>query len=91
VSPIIGGKTIKGPADRMMASLGMEATAAGVARAYADFMDVLVIDEEDAGLAAEVQATGVHPVVAQTIMRGPQEKRDLAKTLLDAASRSEGS
>jgi LPPG:FO 2-phospho-L-lactate transferase len=89
VSPIIGGKTIKGPADRMMASLGMEATAAGVARAYADFMDVLVIDEEDAGLKDEVAATGVRPVVAQTIMRGSQEKRDLAKTLLDAASRSD--
>ena len=44
VSPIVGGKTIKGPADRMMASLGMTPTAAGVAEAYRDFLDVLVID-----------------------------------------------
>lgn len=86
VSPIIGGKTIKGPADRMMASLGMTPTAAGVAQAYADFLDVLVIDEEDASLAAEVEAAGVRPVVAQTIMRGPEEKRGLAEVVLSAVS-----
>jgi LPPG:FO 2-phospho-L-lactate transferase len=85
VSPIIGGKTIKGPADRMMASLGMMPTAAGVARAYADFLDVLVIDEQDRGLAAEVEAAGVRCIVAQTIMRGPAEKRALAEICLRAA------
>jgi LPPG:FO 2-phospho-L-lactate transferase len=84
VSPIIGGRTIKGPADRMMASLGMEPTAAGVARAYADFLDVLVIDEEDSALAAEVEAAGVRAVVTQTIMHGPPEKRALAATALEA-------
>lgn len=84
VSPIIDGKTIKGPADRMMASLGMTATAAGVAEAYADFLDVLVVDEEDAALAPAVEAAGVRAVVAQTIMRGPAEKRALAETVLGA-------
>jgi LPPG:FO 2-phospho-L-lactate transferase len=85
VSPIIGGKTVKGPADRMMASLGMIPTAVGVAEAYADFLDVLVIDEEDAKLAADVEAAGVRAVVAQTIMRGPVEKRALAQIVLEAA------
>jgi LPPG:FO 2-phospho-L-lactate transferase len=85
VSPIVGGKTIKGPADRMMASLGMTPTATGVAEAYADFLDVLVIDEEDAALLPAVEAAGVRAVVAQTIMRGPAEKRALAQTVLDAA------
>jgi LPPG:FO 2-phospho-L-lactate transferase len=84
VSPIVGGKTIKGPADRMMAALGMTPTAAGVAEVYADFLDVLVIDEEDRGLAAAVGAAGVRPVVAQTVMRGPAEKRSLAEAVLDA-------
>lgn len=84
VSPIIGGKTIKGPADRMMAALGMAPTAVGVAAAYADFLDVLVIDEEDRDLAAEVEAAGVRAVVAQTIMRGPAEKRALAQVVLGA-------
>jgi LPPG:FO 2-phospho-L-lactate transferase len=84
ISPIIGGKTIKGPADRMMAALGMTPTAAGVAQAYADFLDVLVIDEEDRDLAPEVEAAGVRAVVAQTIMRGPVEKRALAEVVLRA-------
>jgi len=84
ISPIVGGKTIKGPADRMMASLGMAPSAAGVARAYADFLEVLVIDEVDAGLASEVEAAGVRAVVAQTIMRGPSEKRALAEAVLGA-------
>jgi LPPG:FO 2-phospho-L-lactate transferase len=84
VSPIVGGRTIKGPADRMMASLGMTPTAAGVAGIYSDFLDVLVIDEQDRELAAAVEAAGVRPVVAQTIMRGPEEKRALAAAVLAA-------
>jgi LPPG:FO 2-phospho-L-lactate transferase len=84
VSPIIGGKTIKGPADRMMATLGMTPTCVGVAEAYADFLDVLVIDEEDRVLAPAVEAHGVRAIVAQTIMRGPAEKRALAEVTLDA-------
>jgi LPPG:FO 2-phospho-L-lactate transferase len=84
VSPIVGGKTIKGPADRMMASLGMTPTAAGVAQAYREFLDVLVIDEEDRDLAPTVEAAGVRAVVAQTIMRGPAEKRALAEVVLGA-------
>lgn len=84
VSPIIGGKTIKGPADRMMASLGMTPTAAGVAEAYCDVLDVLVIDEADHDLAPAIEAAGVRAVVAQTIMRGPVEKRALAEVVIAA-------
>ena len=84
ISPIVGGKTIKGPADRMMASLGMTPTAVGVAECYAGFLDVLVIDEEDRDLAPSVEAAGVRAVVAQTIMRGPAEKRALAEVTLGA-------
>ena len=84
VSPIIGGKTIKGPADRMMASLGMSPTCVGVAEAYADFLDVLVIDDEDRDQAAAVEGHGVRAIVAQTIMRGPAEKRALAEVTLGA-------
>ena len=84
ISPIVGGKTIKGPADRMMASLGMAPSAVGVAGTYADILDVLVIDEEDRSLAAEIEAAGVRPLVTQTIMHGPDEKRALAETVLRA-------
>lgn len=85
VSPIIGGKTVKGPADRMMAALGMTPSAAGVAEAYADFMDVLVIDEEDGDLAAAVEATGMRCVVAPTMMRDVETKRALAEMMIEAA------
>jgi LPPG:FO 2-phospho-L-lactate transferase len=85
VSPIIGGKTIKGPADRMMASLGMTPTCVGVAEAYADFLDVLVIDEEDRDQATAVESHGVRAIVEQTIMRGPAEKRALAEVCIAAS------
>lgn len=85
VSPIVGGATIKGPADRMMRGLGMEVSAVGVARAYADFLDVLVIDQQDADLAAGVEAEGVRAVVTDTIMRTLDVKRALAQVTLEQA------
>ncbi len=85
VSPIVGGRTLKGPADRMMASLGFEPGPAGVAAMYRDFLDVLVIDEQDRDQAAAVEATGVRAVVAQTVMRGIEEKEALARAVLAAA------
>jgi LPPG:FO 2-phospho-L-lactate transferase len=85
VSPIVGGATIKGPADRMMRGLGMEVSVVGVARAYADFLDVLVIDQQDADLAERVEAEGVGCVVADTIMRDLDVKRALAQLTLEQA------
>jgi LPPG:FO 2-phospho-L-lactate transferase len=84
VSPIVGGRALKGPADRMLASLGHEASAAGVARLYADFLDVLVLDREDAGLAPELESLGVRPVVTDTIMRDEATRRSLAEATLKA-------
>ena len=52
VSPIIAGKALKGPADRMLAELGHEASAVGVAEVWAPIAATLVVDEADAGLAA---------------------------------------
>jgi LPPG:FO 2-phospho-L-lactate transferase len=85
VSPIVGGATIKGPADRMMRGLGMEVSAVGVARAYADFLDALVLDEQDRALAGRVEETGVRAVVTDTIMRDLAAKERLARVVLDAA------
>lgn len=86
VSPIVGGATIKGPADRMMRGLGMEVSAVGVARAYADFLDVLVIDQQDDDLAAAVEREGVRAVVTDTIMRDLEVKRALAQVCLEQAN-----
>ena len=84
VSPIIAGKALKGPADRMLADLGHEASVVGVARLWAPYAATLVIDEADAALARAVAAAGVRPVVAPTIMTGPQEAAALARVVLDA-------
>ncbi len=85
VSPIVGGQALKGPADRMLASLGHEVSAVGVARLYADFLDMLVLDEQDAALAPEVEALGVRAYVTDTIMRDAASKRALAQATLRAA------
>ena len=85
VSPIVGGRALKGPADRMLASLGHEASALGVARLYADIADVFVLDTVDAPLADAVAGLGVRPVVADTIMSDDPSRARLAATVLEAA------
>ncbi len=85
VSPIVGGAPIKGPADKLMSGLGMEVSAAGVARCYRDFLDVMVIDEQDAHLLERVEDLGIPAIAANTIMRDATSKATLARTVLDAA------
>ncbi len=86
VSPIVAGAALKGPADRMLRSLGEEPSAVGVARLYRDFISKLVIDEADAALADTVAAMGVQPVVTQTIMSSPQAASALAQATVAAVS-----
>lgn len=84
VSPIVAGAALKGPADRIMAELGLEPTVVGVARLYAPFTGTLVIDEADADLAAAVEAEGVRCVVTPTVMHGVPEAASLAEAVLGA-------
>ena len=85
VSPIVAGRAIKGPADRMLAELGHEPSVAGVARMWAPFASSLVIDEADADLAGRVEAAGMAAVVGPTVMSGPAEAAALARLVLKAA------
>lgn len=85
VSGIIGGKALKGPADRMLASLGQEASALGVARGYAGVSDAFVLDTVDAELAPAVEALGVRAVVTDTIMTDDASRARLAREVLAAA------
>lgn len=82
VSPIVGNDAVRGPAGRIMASLGHEVSVVGVARAYREFSDVLVIDRQDEALVPEVSDVGLRPVVANTIMNSLQDRVDLARTVL---------
>jgi LPPG:FO 2-phospho-L-lactate transferase len=88
VSPIVGGDAVSGPAGRLMASAGLPVSAAGVARAYADWLDVLIFDERDHALAPEIERTGVRPVAAPTIMSSREAEADLARRVLDSLRRA---
>jgi LPPG:FO 2-phospho-L-lactate transferase len=85
VSGIVGGKALKGPADRMLASLGHEPTALGVARLYAGLADTFVLDTVDAGLAPAIEALGIRAVVVDTIMTDDASRARLASTILGVA------
>jgi LPPG:FO 2-phospho-L-lactate transferase len=80
VSPIVGGRAVKGPADRMLRRMAGGTTPAHVARCYAGLIDALVIDESDGGDA------GVRTVVTRTLMTDPAASRRLAETTLGAAA-----
>ena len=85
VSPIVGGAPIKGPADKLMRGLGLDVSAVGVARCYRDFLDVMVIDEQDAHLAPQIEDLGIPTVTTNTIMKDDASKAALARTVLEAA------
>jgi LPPG:FO 2-phospho-L-lactate transferase len=85
VSGIIGGKALKGPADRMLASLGHEPSALGVARGYAGLIDAFVLDPVDAADAPAIAALGIRTVVADTIMTDDASRARVAAAVLAAA------
>ncbi len=82
VSPIVGGKAIKGPADRLLASLGHEVSPVGIARIYQELVDTFVIDTVDASLEGAIEALGMQVVVCDTMMPGPDEAVRLAKEII---------
>jgi LPPG:FO 2-phospho-L-lactate transferase len=86
VSPIIGGRPVKGPADRLMGPLGIEVSCVGVARAYRDICATLVIDTADADAVPRIEALGVRAVVADTLMRDERIAAALARDTLAAVA-----
>jgi LPPG:FO 2-phospho-L-lactate transferase len=86
VSGIVGGKALKGPADRMLTSLGHEASALGVARVYADLATDFVLDTVDAALAEGIANLGLRTHVTDTIMIDDAARARLAVELLALAT-----
>ena len=84
VSPIVGGKALRGPADRMLAALGEEVSALGVARRYGGRVDAFVIDEADASLAPAIERLGLDAIVAPSVMSDDASREALARVVLDA-------
>jgi LPPG:FO 2-phospho-L-lactate transferase len=85
VSPIVGGAAVSGPAGILMAAQGFPVSIAGVARFYHDFLDLLVVDSEDATAAEELRKTGMRVHCTPTIMRKHEDRIALAKNTLEAA------
>ena len=83
ISPIVGGRAVSGPAGRLMAARGLPVSALGIAQGYAPWLDILIIDDEDASLAPSIEAAGARPVVASTLMTGRVEEMRLARRILE--------
>jgi LPPG:FO 2-phospho-L-lactate transferase len=82
VSPIIGGKAVKGPAAKMMAELGHRVSSLTVAERYAGLLDGIVIDDEDAHLARDIESLGMAVRVTRTLMPTPDDSFSLAQDVL---------
>lgn len=83
ISPIIAGAALKGPADRLLAELGHEASVTGVAELYRDLARVLVVDTLDTDRLDDVRAAGMEAVATESIMKTPAIAAALAQTVLD--------
>jgi len=86
VSGIVAGKALKGPADRMLTSLGFESSATGVASLLADLLDGFVLDSMDLALETDIRAMGLRTLVTDTVMGDAAGRARLAHTVLEFAS-----
>ncbi len=84
VSPIVGGRTIKGPADKMMRGLGHEVSPLGVARLYADCVGLFVLDNADRRHIASIESLGMRAIATDTIMTTPARAARLAGIVMTA-------
>lgn len=85
VSPIVAGAAVTGPAGVLMAAQGLAVSIAGVADFYRDFLDLLVVDSQDAQAAEQLRNTGMRVHCTPTIMRTSDDRAALARTVMAAA------
>lgn len=88
VSPIVGNAPVAGPAGILMEAQGWPCSIAGVAQAYAEFLDLLICDMRDARAAETLRQSGLRVQCTQTIMRSPDDKAALARETLSLATAS---
>ncbi|HKM91791.1 MAG TPA: 2-phospho-L-lactate transferase [Candidatus Acidoferrales bacterium] len=82
VSPLVGGKSLKGPSDKMLAECLIDPTCCGVAQLYEDVASVMVMDPADSGLCPDIVAQGMRPVMVPSVMRTDADKDRLARGVL---------
>ncbi len=83
VSPLIGGKPLKGPADRLMKALGLEVSSFQVAKMYSDFLNLMVIDNSDSAEAAQIESLGIETLVTNTLISSTERAGTLADEVLE--------
>ena len=91
ISPIVGNAAVAGPAGILMTAQGLPCSIAGIAKAYEDFLDLLICDTRDARAAEALRASGLRVQCTQTIMRTAEDKAALARTVLSFARSGMGS
>ena len=91
ISPVVGGRSLKGPTVEMLRQVGEEATALGVARRYAGIAATIVIDRTDAGLREPIRALGMRVLVDDTVMADSTGEQRLAAALLHRLESTDGS
>jgi LPPG:FO 2-phospho-L-lactate transferase len=82
VCPIVGGKSLKGPSDKMLVQLGYESSAQAVANLYADFTGIFVLDPADETHVEKIKELDMKVAVIPTVMKTPADKRKLARALV---------
>lgn len=82
ISPVVGDSAVSGPAGILMAAQGFPVSIAGVAKAYEEFLDILVVDLRDADAGHQLQKAGLRVHATNTIMRTSDDKLKLARTVL---------
>jgi LPPG:FO 2-phospho-L-lactate transferase len=85
VSGIVAGRALRGPADKMLVSLGHDSSALGVARLYQGLLDRFVVDEADVALVPEIEALGMAVSVLPTVMRSREDRARLAREIVALA------
>ena len=86
VTPLIGGKALKGAAGKMMRELGRELSARSIAGEYLRLIDGFVLDSEDAALLESVRSLGIAAIAVPTVMRSLDDRVVLAQEVLDFAT-----
>jgi len=84
ISPIIAGKTLRGPADKILTSMGYKCSAEGVAEYYGQLVDRMIIDRADAAHETSIRKLGQEITVTDTVMRNLEDSIQLAKTVVQA-------
>ena len=83
LSPMVGRVSFSGPAAKLMKAVGMRSDSVGVAQMYSEFLDSLVIDRSDEGIAGQIEELGIECVPSDTLMKDRSEEKRIAKEMLE--------